>query len=216
MKALILTLATLGLMASTSFAQESTGAGQSYQQDSKHTDLAEFDHLDPNEIVPERPLKQALTYFKAHRDKFPNQNYIVVVDYTQPSSHKRMYVINLKSGKVEAHATSHGRGSDPSHSGFAKSFSNQDSSHKTSLGFFRTAETYVGAHGKSLRLDGLSPTNSNARNRAIVIHAANYVTDRQSRIMGRSHGCPAVDPGVLNPLISKIKSGALMYSWAGQ
>lgn len=174
--------------------------------------LAEFDHLDPHNIVPDRPLREAVTYFKLHENQFSNRNYIVVIDYSQPSNHKRMYVINMKTGQVEAHLVANGKGSDKNKDGMAEKFSNAGSSHASSLGPFRTAEIYFGKHGKSLRLDGLSSSNSNARARAVVVHGARYVNERSSRA-GRSWGCPAVDPSVINPLIAKIKDGALIYSW---
>ena len=231
MKALSLSIFVAGLLTLQAQAQTQTGSrsqnGQqplpqsqkargSFQQDSGRTDLKEFDHIDPRHIVPDRPLRQALTYYKVNRDRFSNQDYIVVIDFTQPSSNERMYIINLKTGAVDTHATSHGRGSDPARIGRAQKFSNRNNSHASSLGFYRTAETYMGKHGYSLRLDGLSPTNSNARDRAVVVHAASYVRDDSRQMAGRSHGCPAVDPRVLRKVVGQIKGGALMYAWAGQ
>ncbi|MBX2996469.1 MAG: murein L,D-transpeptidase catalytic domain family protein [Bdellovibrionaceae bacterium] len=229
MKALSLSFVLAGLLTIQAQAQtqtQSTSSQQplqqsqaprgSFQQDSGRTDLKEFDHLDPRHIVPERPLRQALTYYKVNRESFTNRDYIVVIDFTQPSSNERLYVINMKTGEVDTHATSHGRGSDPKRVGRAQTFSNRNNSHASSLGFYRTAETYMGKHGYSLRLDGLSPTNSNARDRAVVVHAASYVRDNSRQMAGRSHGCPALDPRVLKTVVSKIKGGALMYAWAGQ
>jgi hypothetical protein len=178
-------------------------------------DLSDFDHLDPQHVVPTKPLKQALTYFKTYKDKFPNQRVITVIDFTQHSSKKRMYIVDLKTGAVERHIVSHGQGSDPKNTGYAKIFSNEANSHASSLGFYRTAEVYTGKHGKSLRLDGLSPTNSKARERAVVIHAASYVQEGASR-SGRSWGCPAVDPSVLDRVVNQVKAGSLLYIWAGQ
>jgi hypothetical protein len=82
---------------------------------------------------------------------------------------------------------------------------------------FRTQESYQGAHGYSLRMDGLEPGfNDLARDRAIVIHAADYVNPlwsvRQGRI-GRSLGCPAVRPQVARQVIDKLKGGQFMFSW---
>jgi hypothetical protein len=227
MKKLSVSILVMGLLSLTAQAASPQRQGQqplnqtqtspgSYQQDSGRLDLKEFDHLDPRNVVPDRPLRQALTYFKTNREKFTNRDYIVVIDFTQPAANERLYVINMKTGAVNTHATSHGRGSDPQRSGRAQTFSNRDRSYATSLGFYRTAETYVGKHGYSLRLDGLSPTNSNARSRAVVVHAASYVRDGGRQMAGRSHGCPALDPRVLKTIVSQIKNGALMYAWAGQ
>ncbi len=85
----------------------------------------------------------------------------------------------------------------------------------SSLGFFLTAEEYIGKHGRSMRLDGLSVSNSKARERAIVIHGAPYVNETRS-ILGRSHGCPAVDNKLINQVIDSLKEGSLIFSWAGE
>ena len=110
-------------------------------------------------------------------------------------------------GKVERFLVAHGQGSDPSRTGYATRFSNENETHATSLGFFRTAETYDGKHGYSLRLDGLSATNSNARERAIVIHGADYVAS-----LGRSWGCPAVEMSVRTRLIDMLKGGSVILA----
>lgn len=178
-------------------------------------DNNDFSHVDPQGIVPKRPLNQALAYFKKYRTSFSNDNVITVIDFTRKSNQKRMFIVNLNSGSVEALQTSHGRGSDPNDTGYAKRFSNEDRSYASSLGFYRTAGTYSGKHGLSLRLEGLSPTNDNAEARAVVVHGADYVNDNGQRV-GRSHGCPAVSNAKRTHVISTIKGGSLMYIWAGQ
>lgn len=100
---------------------------------------------------------------------------------------------------------------------FATQFSNLEGSHQSSLGLFRTQESYRGAHGYSLRMDGLEPGfNDQARDRALVIHAADYVNSawskREGRI-GRSQGCPAVRPQVARQVVDKLKDGQFMFSW---
>lgn len=211
MRRVLLLMTVLTLMSGSVFA---SAEGRAPSRPST-VDLSEFDHLDPRGIVPERPLRQALTYFKQNRSAFPNQKYMVIVDFTKHSREKRMFVINLRSGSVNAYATSHGRGSDPGHTGRATRFSNSNRSHMSSLGFYRTAEPYVGKHGPSLRMDGLSPTNSQARRRAIVVHGARYVSNTRGA-WGRSHGCPAVAPETITHLRERIRHGALFYIWAGQ
>ena len=100
---------------------------------------------------------------------------------------------------------------------FATRFSNLEGSHQTSLGLFRTADTYVGSNGYSLRLDGLEAgVNDRARERAIVMHGAPYVSDANIRALGRlgrSHGCPALRPAVARRLIDTIKDGSLVFAY---
>ncbi len=162
--------------------------------------------------VPEIPLRQAFDYFDQNKKIIKNKNYMSIIDFSQHSGNKRYYLIDLKTGEVEALHTSHGRKSDPDHDGYADRFSNVVGSNMTSLGFMLTAERYVGNHGNSLRLDGLESINSNARKRAIVIHGASYVAEGLSK-MGRSLGCPAVENRYINSLIKKIENGSLVYSY---
>jgi hypothetical protein len=171
----------------------------------------EFQYIDPGHVIPQVPLQAALRYYKANRGNMGNPNYLSVIDFTQHTGQKRFYVIDMRTGKVERFLVAHGQGSDPSHSGYASRFSNVDSTHASSLGFYRTAETYEGKHGFSLRLDGLSSTNSNARARAIVIHGADYVAS-----LGRSWGCPAVEMSVRTRLINTLKGGSIIYAYHKQ
>ncbi len=168
----------------------------------------EFRYIDRDGVVPQAALQAALTFYKANRRNIGNQEYLSVIDYTQHSGQKRFYVINMRTGEVERFLVAHGQGSDPSHSGYATRFSNQDDTHATSLGFFRTSDTYDGKHGYSLRLEGLSDTNSNAMDRAIVIHGADYVA-----ALGRSWGCPAVEMSVRTHLIDMLRGGSVIFAY---
>lgn len=114
----------------------------------------------------------------------------------------------MKTGIVENFSVAHGKGSDPNHTGYATYFRNESASNASSLGFYLTAETYNGDHGYSLRLDGLSETNNNARERSIVIHGADYVSSG-----GRSLGCPAVEMYVRTKIINMIKKGSIIYAY---
>jgi hypothetical protein len=109
---------------------------------------------------------------------------------------------------------SHGRGSGKA---MATAFSNRESSHQSSLGLYRTAETYTGKHGYSLRLDGLDTGfNDRARDRAIVMHAADYVNPMAAKAngyLGRSLGCPAIRPQISRRLIDTIKQGGLLFAY---
>jgi hypothetical protein len=173
-----------------------------------------WSHLDPKNVVPSGPLNQALHYFEKHESKIKNKNYLTIIDFTQHSSKKRLYLINLNTGSVEQHLVAHGSGSQRTNTGWIPGVSNTNGSHMSSEGFYLTAETYSGQHGFSMRLDGLSPTNSNARRRAIVVHPASYVKEGMNPI-GRSWGCPALDPRVSAAIINKIKNGSLMYGYNG-
>jgi hypothetical protein len=101
-------------------------------------------------------------------------DYLTIIDYSMPSTSKRLWVIDTNENKVILNSlVAHGKNSGLN---YANSFSNKNESNKSSLGFFTTGETYIGKHGLSLKLDGLEKgINNNARERAIVIHGADYV-----------------------------------------
>lgn len=140
---------------------------------------------------------------------------LVVIDYSLPSTATRLWVLDLAQRRVlDAQRVAHGQGTGED---LATAFSNDDGSHQSSLGVFRTAEEYIGQHGRSLRLDGLEPGfNDRARERAIVVHGADYVSDSfvaQTGRLGRSWGCPAVSTDAVGPLIDEIGHGTLVVSW---
>ena len=141
--------------------------------------------------------------------------HLAVIDYSQPSTERRLWIFDLRTKKlVLRDLVAHGQKSGEN---FATQFSNRLGSYQSSLGLFRTQESYEGSHGYSLRMDGLEPGfNDRARDRDIVIHAADYVnplwSQRQGRI-GRSQGCPAVRPQVARQVIDKLKDGQFMFSW---
>jgi len=140
---------------------------------------------------------------------------LTVIDYSKPSTEKRMWVFDVRTHALLFHElVSHGRGSGKE---LSTSFSNLPESNKTSLGLFKTAEAYVGHNGYSLRLDGLERgLNDNARERAIVVHGAPYVnavTAKANGYLGRSLGCPAVRPEVARELIDAVKGGGLIFAY---
>ena len=173
----------------------------------------DYSYLDPENIVPSNLLKQAVAYYDANLDRISNQRVMGVIDYKQHNSKERFYIIDMESGRVETYLAAHGKNSDPDFDGYATKFSNTPDSKQPSLGFFLTAETYYGSNGYSLRLDGLSTTNSNARKRAIVIHGAEYVNPGPK--IGRSYGCPALEMRYHQQLIDQIKEGSLLYAGLG-
>ncbi|PTU75043.1 murein L,D-transpeptidase catalytic domain family protein [Pseudomonas mangrovi] len=140
---------------------------------------------------------------------------LAVIDYSQPSTERRLWLFDLdKRRLILRDFVAHGRRSGEN---FATEFSNTLGSYQSSLGLFRTAESYRGRHGYSLRMDGLEPgINDLARERAIVIHAADYVNPAlvasQGRI-GRSLGCPAVRPEIARMVIDQLKGGQFMFAW---
>lgn len=141
---------------------------------------------------------------------------LAVIDYSLPSTTRRLWVFDVQAGKLLHHElVAHGRGSGDN---YATSFSNAADSHQTSLGLFRTAETYIGGNGYSLRLDGLEPgVNDNARARAIVMHGAWYVDPAvvaQQGRLGRSYGCPALRQQVARVVIDELKDRNLLFSYA--
>jgi hypothetical protein len=140
---------------------------------------------------------------------------LTVIDYSKASTEPRLWVLDLTTERVLfEELVAHGRGSGDN---FATRFSNDDGSHQTSLGLFRTADTYVGSNGYSLRLDGLEKgVNDRARERAIVMHGAPYVNESSSRTLGRlgrSWGCPALRPAIARTLIDTIKKGSLVFAY---
>ncbi|WP_413944095.1 murein L,D-transpeptidase catalytic domain family protein [Bdellovibrio sp. HCB-162] len=179
--------------------------------DTREEILKMYDYVDPTHIVPTQKLEDAIVYFHKNKSSFKNQSVISVIDFSQKSTQKRWYFINMSTGSVWNIHVAHGKGSDSNHDGFAEKFSNVSGSNASSLGFYKTAETYQGSNGYSLRLDGLSTTNSNARPRAIVVHGASYVQD-SAVIQGRSWGCPAVSTTNRDKVINMIKGGSLIYA----
>lgn len=177
----------------------------------EETVLAKYNYVDTKKVVPSNLLKQALLAYDQKKDELKKPEVLSVIDYGQRSDKPRFYIINMETGAVKALHVAHGKGSDPDHDGFAKKFSNTPESLMTSLGVFVTAETYYGQHGRSLRLDGLSKTNSNARERDIVIHGANYVVEA-NQVQGRSFGCPAVSQQKIDKLIDTIGGGSLILA----
>jgi len=148
--------------------------------------------------------------------KLKNEQIISIVDFSQLSSKKRLYVIDLKSKKLLFNTyVSHGRNSGRE---MASQFSNEPESNKSSLGFYITGDTYMGKHGFSMRLLGEEKgINDNANSRAIVMHSAPYVSEsaiKMQGFVGRSLGCPALPVEVYKPIIEKIKDGSCLFLYS--
>lgn len=139
-----------------------------------------------------------------------------IVDLSQPSTKKRLYVVDLASKKILFNTyVSHGQKSGDL---IATSFSNTNSSFQTSLGFYKTLNTYMGKHGLSLQLKGLEKGfNDNVYNRNIVLHGADYVCEefiRKTGRLGRSQGCPAVPYAESKKIIQAVKGGTCLFVYS--
>jgi hypothetical protein len=160
-------------------------------------------------------LRRALDALEQHHDSISYRDIIGVADFSLPSRAPRFHLVNLTDSSVRSHLVAHGRGSDPAHTGWLERFSNEPRSNATSAGAYRTGSPYLGAHGRSMRLEGLDPTNSNALSRAIVVHGAWYVNEEMvghSGVLGRSQGCFAVADSSLPVIMARLGPGRLIYA----
>ncbi|MCX2741492.1 murein L,D-transpeptidase catalytic domain family protein [Pontibacter anaerobius] len=151
--------------------------------------------------------------FKRLQVVAPKKSIISVVDFTKPSSQKRLWIIDLNAKKVLFNTlVAHGRNTGQDK---ATQFSNTSGSYMSSLGFYLTDATYFGKHGLSLRLQGMDEGyNSNAMERAIVVHGADYVSEnfvKQYGRLGRSLGCPSVPKEISKDVIETIKDKSVLY-----
>ena len=161
-------------------------------------------------------LQLALKGYAAIKDSTSeNSNFLAIVDFSKSSAEKRFYLISMKDTTlVHSDYVSHGK-----HSGdlYACSFSNEERSLKTSLGFYKVSESYSGCHGLSIRLDGLDQGyNDNARTRAIVMHAAPYAEPMVIKELGRlgkSFGCPTLPPDGFSYVVNHIKENAILFHY---
>lgn len=145
----------------------------------------------------------------------PDLTTLTIIDYSKPSTEKRLWVYDLVSKRlVYEELVAHGQGTGAN---MATNFSNLPDSHQSSLGLFRTMDTYVGKNGYSLRLAGLdNGFNDRALDRAIVMHGAPYVNDASVKTLGRlgrSWGCPALREGIARQVIDLVKGGNLVFAY---
>lgn len=160
-------------------------------------------------------LYEAYTRFSSAIETYENVNdsLLTIIDFSKPSTEKRLYLVDIKNQCLLINSlVAHGQNSG---SLFAEKFSNRPKSHMSSLGLYLTDKTYDGKHGYSLRLKGMdSGINDKAYERAIVIHGANYVSDKyiaQIGRIGRSFGCPALPQQINNEVIDLIKNRSCLY-----
>jgi hypothetical protein len=144
-----------------------------------------------------------------------HRDLVGVADFSQPSRTPRLHLVDMVSGNVDSLLVAHGRGSDPDHTGWVRRFSNAPRSEATSEGAYVTGDYYDGQHGRSMRLAGLDPTNSNAQSRAVVVHSAWYVGPeilRSRGMLGRSEGCFAVSQSDLRHVLDRLGPGRLLVA----
>ncbi len=160
-------------------------------------------------------LDRARAALDAHHDQFELRDRVALADFNVASRDLRFHIVDLIGGQNYSYLVAHGKGSDPDHTGWLQSFSNEPNSLATSDGAFKTGEIYEGVHGQSMRLLGLEPTNNNAEPRAIVIHGADYVGENHIATWGkcgRSEGCFAVAPHMLPQVLAMLGPGRLLYA----
>lgn len=175
-----------------------------------------YTHLDANNFS----LPNSATFSKAMQGFYAlkakgkiAKDMITVIDFSLSSNTKRLWIIDLATNKILYNSlVAHGRNTGDE---FANSFSNASESNKSSLGFYATGELYQGKHGLSLKLDGLEKgLNDNARNRAVVMHGADYVCEsfiKANHRLGRSLGCPAIPMEMTKEIVNTIKGKSCLF-----
>jgi hypothetical protein len=201
--------------------EESTAkkAAPSLNSTDNNTIELAYDSMHLDELgLSEQAFNYAMKGFNhlLKQGRIAKDNIISIVDFSLPSSRKRLFVIDLDDYRVLYNTyVAHGVNSGKE---YARQFSNIPSSYQSSLGFYQTLQTYIGEHGYSLRLDGLEKgINDNANSRDIVIHAADYVNEsfiRAQGYIGRSWGCPALPEKLHKPIIDKIKNGSCLFIYS--
>jgi hypothetical protein len=151
------------------------------------------------------------------QEKLKKTKYLTVVDFTQHSSRKRLYVIDTETFEIVYKSLcSHGKNTGGER---AEYFSNKVGSHQSSQGFFIANETYSGKFDLAMRLDGVEYCNDNARDRGIVVHGAKYATtefmEKNDNVLGRSYGCPSLPENEAEHIITTIQGGSCFFIYAG-
>ncbi len=160
-------------------------------------------------------LRKALASLDRYGDRIRQRDRIAIVDFSAPSSDARMHFLDVEDGRAMRLLVAHGSGSDPHHTGYLERFSNAFGSNASSEGAYLTDDYYVGKHGRSQRLIGLDATNSNALDRAVVVHSAWYANDEMIKAhgkLGRSQGCFAVGENKLDEVFSFLGKGRMIFA----
>jgi hypothetical protein len=201
---LALALSFFGATFSSSFASGTT--------ENKNKDTQKiYSEMNLKGIINYDTFEKAVQGYNQIKGK--KKELLTIIDFSKPSTQERFYVLDMKSQKLlYKSVVTHGKNSG---SNYATSFSNVNGSNKSSLGFYLTENTYNGRNGYSLRLDGLEPgINDKAKERAIVVHGADYANPEITKSLGRlgrSLGCPALPQKISADVINTIKNGSVMY-----
>jgi hypothetical protein len=174
--------------------------------------------LDPRGQVRKELMDRAMAALDIHDHRITRRDRMYLVDFQKFSGEERLYEVDLEGGAITLMRTSHGRGSDPAHTGYPTTFSNEPDSHMSSVGAYVTAGPNHGPQqGPNVLLDGLEYTNNLARERAIIIHGADYADPaflaREGKL-GRSYGCFSVAHADLPALRERMGNGRLLFAWA--
>ena len=165
--------------------------------------------------VNPRLVAAARASFDRHRSQLRHTDVVGIVDFSKVSRDPRFYMLDTNSGRISEHFVSHGRGSDPAHTGWLHQFSNRHGSNASSEGAYLTTEFYHGKYGRSMRVRGLDYTNSNAEARAIVVHSAWYAEPAHLAthgLLGRSEGCFAMSYNSLQETMGRLGPGHFLYA----
>lgn len=220
-----------GLAAGAALALPARALGQTADPLKAEFDTAFGTAPQPAVVAPPEPAlplvaapnpaydRKVLTIAARERDrmgaKLWRTDIVGVADFARPSTLPRLHFANLENGTVRSFLVAHGRGSDPTHSGFLQQFSNIPGSEATSRGSYITAEWYKGKYGTSIRLGGVDGDNSRALDRAIVMHAAWYANpdmlDKWGKL-GRSDGCFAMGESDFNEALWHLSGGRLLFA----
>jgi hypothetical protein len=160
-------------------------------------------------------MARAKLALATHRSRIAYTDVIAITDFSRASRDPRFYLVDMNSGMINSFLVAHGRGSDPAHSGWLEHFSNERGSYASSSGTYLTNDIYQGKYGRSLRLMGLDATNSNALDRAIVVHSAWYAEPKvaeQTGKLGRSEGCFTLPEASLQYVLSQLGPGRMIYA----
>ena len=170
-------------------------------------------YADP--VIDPRLVTRARQAFERHRNSLSAIDVVGIVDYSKASNETRFYLLDTNTGRTTRHLVAHGRGSDPTHSGFLQRFSNVPGSEASSAGGYVTSQYYPGRYGRAMRVRGLDYTNSNAESRAIVVHSAWYAEPQVAQVqgrLGRSEGCFALSYQSLQEVLARLGPGHFLYA----
>lgn len=160
-------------------------------------------------------LDRARLALERHGAAVALRDRIGIADFGVVSHNLRLHVVNIADGNRWSYLVAHGKGSDPEHTGWLQNFSNDVGSLATSRGAYLTGDLYDGVHGRSMRLTGIDPDDSNAVDRAIVLHGADYVSEDHIASwgkIGRSEGCFAVNARLLDVVLTQLGPGRMLFA----